>query len=216
MTVGLTLLPYLVAALMDMFSISVHSATGWDLGRGFVQNTLGSWPGGKVVAAIMLNQHPSLPTVIAGTLQVLVVAACRSCVPSFKIGGVGFSIKGLLAGGLLDFLITCLISIAVGVAFTLWLNKMFEGVTASLAQAIVGFGEIIVIAACVLVALKVLQHGDVIFAFRIVTAIGRFAITTFALITWSLNNIVGALTVVLCIIACGVLAFVDQKAADRW
>ena len=41
LTVGLSLAPYLVAVVMDVFAISVHSATGWDLGVGFVQNSLG-------------------------------------------------------------------------------------------------------------------------------------------------------------------------------
>ena len=32
LTIGLSLAPYIVGVVMDVFAVSVHSATGWDLG----------------------------------------------------------------------------------------------------------------------------------------------------------------------------------------
>lgn len=55
LTIGLSLAPYIVGVVMDVFAVSVHSATGWDLGVGFVENSLGMWPGGEVIAAIMFH-----------------------------------------------------------------------------------------------------------------------------------------------------------------
>jgi hypothetical protein len=36
---------------------------------------------------------------------------------------------------------------------------------------------------------------------------------TFALITWSVSDIAGAITVLLCVIGCGVLALVDARTS---
>ncbi|MDR1512446.1 MAG: hypothetical protein LBS56_03030 [Propionibacteriaceae bacterium] len=217
MTVGLSLAPYLVALAMDVLSITVHSATGWELGLGFVKNTLGVWPGGEVVAAVVFDDPLTTPALVSGLFQVLLVAFFRSLVPPLMSrANRDFRVMRLLRIGLLDGLVTCLIAIAVGWVFTLGPGQMFEGFLGVFAQMVVGFGSLAVIAVCALVALRVLRRGNIGFAFSLMTAVGRFALTTFALITWSVNNIAGAFVVVLCVFACGLLAFVDGRQSRYW
>lgn len=217
LTVGLSLAPYVVAAVMDLFAISVHSVTGWELGLGFVQNTLSVWPGGQVIAAIVFSQPVTVPALISGLFQVLVVAFLRSLVPPLlSKPNTDFRARRLVAISLLDSAVTCLIAIAVGWMFTLGIGTMFEGFFGVFAQILVGFGSLAIVAICALVSLRVLKRGNVAFAFSLMTAVGRFALVTFALITWSVNSIAGAFTVVACIAACGVLALVDGRQSHHW
>ena len=165
----------------------------------------------------MFDQPVTTAALVSGLLQVLLVASLRSLVPPlFSGANTDFRVKRLLGLGLLDSLITCLIAIGVAWGFTLWMGKMFEGFFGVFAQIAVGFGSLVVIAACALVALRVLKRGKPFFAFSVMTSVGRFALTTFALITWSVNNIAGAFTVVLCVFACGVLALVDGRQSRMW
>ena len=40
-TIGVSLAPYIVGVVMAVIAVAVHSASGWDLGVGFVENSLG-------------------------------------------------------------------------------------------------------------------------------------------------------------------------------
>jgi hypothetical protein len=207
--------PLLVAAVMDLFSIAIHTTTGWELGLGFVENTLAIWPGGEIFAALLFDQPVTVEGVISGVIQVLVVAIVRILVPPLTgRTETGFRIMRLLGIGLVDAVITCLISIAVGWVFSAWLDPMLERF--GFVQILVGIACAGFIVVCALIALRVLKRGRALFAFGIITAVGRFAVTTFALITWSVNNIAGAFTIFLCVLACGVLAMVDGRAARYW
>ena len=86
LTIGLSLAPYIVGVVMDVFAVSVHSATGWDLGVGFVENSLGMWPGGEVIAAIMFHAPMSAAGLISGLFQVFLVIALRVLVPPLLAG----------------------------------------------------------------------------------------------------------------------------------
>lgn len=86
LTIGLSLAPYIVGVVMDVFAVSVHSATGWDLGVGFVENSLGMWPGGEVIAAIMFHAPMSAAGLISGLFQVFLVIALRTLVPPLLAG----------------------------------------------------------------------------------------------------------------------------------
>jgi hypothetical protein len=217
LTVGLASAPFAIAICLDIFSITIYSATGWDLGLGFAQNTLGIWPGGEIISAILFNEPLTTAGLISGVLQVLIVAFIRSQIPPiFPGGNSNFSVGRLLGISLLDSAITCIIAIAVGWFFLLGPARMFEGAFGVFAQIVVGLGEVVVIAACALVALHVLQRGLVGFSFSILTSVGRFALATFALITWSINNIAGSFVVMLCIFASGVLALVDGRESRYW
>ena len=218
LTIGLSLAPYIVGVVMDVFAVSVHSATGWDLGVGFVENSLGMWPGGEVIAAIMFHTSISIPELISGLFQVFLVIALRTLVPPLLAGeNTDFRVGRILTIGMVDSLITCLIAIGVSWLFALGMNGMFtSSVTGAFAQILVGVGLLVAFVLAVLYTLGVFRGGDSAFNFSIVTSTGRFALTTFALISWSLYGLLGALTVVLCIVGCAVLAVVDGRQSGYW
>ena len=222
LTIGLSLAPYIVGVVMDVFAVSVHSATGWDLGVGFVENSLGMWPGGEVIAAIMFHAPMSAAGLISGLFQVFLVIALRTLVPPLLAGeNTDFRVGRILAIGMVDSLITCLIAIGVSWLFSLGMNDMFtSSVTGAFAQVLVGVGLLVAFALAALYTLGFLRGGDSAFNFSIITSTGRFALTTFALISWSLHGLagglVGALTVVLCIVGCAVLAVVDGRQSGYW
>ena len=203
---------------MDVFAVSVHSATGWDLGVGFVENSLGMWPGGEVIAAIMFHAPMSAAGLISGLFQVFLVIALRALVPPLLVSeNTDFRVGRILAIGMVDSLITCLIAIGVSWLFSLGMNNMFtSSVTGAFAQILVGVGLLVAFALAALHTLGFLRGGDSAFNFSIITSTGRFALTTFALISWSLYGLLGALTVVLCIAGCAVLALVDGRQSGYW
>lgn len=215
LTVGLSLAPFLVGLVMDALAVTIYSATGWDLSVNFMQNTLEVWPGGEVIGALMFDQDVTMRGLLLGTLQVLMVVFLRHFVPPIVGGNGDFRVGKLLWVALLDAGITCLIAIGVGWLFTLGMDEMFDGFLGGLLGGIVGLGTLGIIVVAAFVALG-RRRGNAGFAFGVMTAVGRFALVTFALITWSFHNVVGALTVAACIIACGVLALVDGRAERRW
>lgn len=218
LTIGLSLAPYIVGVVMDVFAVSVHSATGWDLGVGFVENSLGMWPGGEMIAAIMFHAPMSAAGLISGLFQVFLVIALRTLVPPLLAGeNTDFRVGRILAIGMVDSLITCLIAIGVSWLFSLGMNNMFtSSITGTFAQILVGVGLLVAFALAALHTLGFLRGGDSDFNFSIITSTGRFALTTFALISWSLYGLVGALTVVLCIAGCTLLALVDGRESGYW
>ena len=219
LTIGLSLAPYIVGVVMDVFAISVHSATGWDLGVGFVENSLGMWPGGEVIAAIMFHAPMSTAGLISGLFQVFLVIALRALVPPLLVSeNTDFRVGRILAIGMVDSLVTCLIAIGVSWLSAIGLDRAFTSpITGAFIQVLIGVALLALFVLVVLHALGFLRGGrGPEFNFSVVTSMGRFALTTFALISWSLHELAGALTVVLCIAGCAVLALVDGRQSGYW
>ena len=198
--------PLILLVLWDILSIFSFSLWGIPLGT-LPDFLLRIWPGGNVVARFIDSQPITRVEVLTSVLALLIVTTIKAWIPlgriSFKSSGLLDSTTRILKLGLLDAMISIVLSAAV-MALIGTFSQIFESTIGAWISSIILFG---ILGIAVLSVLR--SFGDFTFSFKIMLAFAKLLVALFAVTVAMFNGTAGALTAVLCIFACGALVMAE-------
>lgn len=213
-------IPIAVAVVMDFFSIAAAHVAGWlgitgfTFGFGFAEESVNCWPGADVIVPLVTGRGSCGPVEVAGsTFEVLVVGLLCTFIPPMPFANVSdlpvrtrFSrkLRGYVLDGFVDALLVVVICMLVGFFFTVGPKRLYDGPFAWFVGIVLGGGSVVLAGGLAAVALGVIQTPKTIdssVTFKVLVGVGKYALVTAALTIWSVNNIDGWISIILCFVA---------------